>query len=273
MRSRNEMLRDAFIELKRLQKDWKPILDNYRSQLGDKSFKRLMRVKSFRVSDLSDELKKMIKKGEVGPEIASVFLPLRSEILQRYSVSDPRERYLSLMSMYLRIFREMRMEVSDYSTRVTQKDNYGDLSTSLARSRISAVWSGYGSCPINIDAASSSTPAHRLSGSDRNTRFVVSKKLFRNVQLFPECPIDSAAPIGFDNIEESDGIRSAYAWVFRQHLRRGIDREYKASVTGTWIAYNPVMQTSALSDKSRDAAIKLLKSRSLRAINNKIMGV
>ena len=60
---------------------------------------------------------------------------------------------------------------------------------------------------------------------------------------------------------------------FRQHLRRGIDREYKASVTGAWIAYNPVMQTSALSDKSRDAAIKLLKSRSLRAINNKIMGV
>lgn len=101
----------------------------------------------------------------------------------------------------------------------------------------------------------------------------MSKKLFRIVELFPESPVDSAAPIGFDKIEESDGVRSAYTWVFRQHLKRGTDSRYKPSITGTWIAYNPIMGTSALSDKGRDAAIKLLKSRSIKAINNKIMGV
>lgn len=273
---RINMEREAFKELKAIQHGWKPIIDTYRSQLGDKVFSALISRKADNNTSLnmSSRLEKLSKKGIVPNAISGALERPSSRILASHMWSDNRQSYVSMLSSYIRLHREFRNQIRSYNTSITCLDKCAEMSVDEASRRVNSVWSGYGNSPIKIEACSPANPANsmkRVAGVKGDT-FYVSKSFFRKAAKFPQTPIDSAAPIGIEEIEESDGITSARAWVFRQHLRRGIDSSYKYSVLESWIAYNRQMQISALHDGGRDAAIKLLKSRTIRQITKKLTG-
>lgn len=263
--------RHSHNELKARANAWRPIIDFYRSQLGDKAFNEIVRIRPdvSAAGQMRKKLENIIERGGLEGSLATVLKQPTSKFLRNHN-DDLVLSYVRMLSVYIEMHRQYRSMIRKYNTDITKLKNCSQNSVSEARRRVQILWSGYGHSPIEIYPCSEANPPNSyLSNS-----FYVSKSFCIKAEKFPDKIIDSAAPIGIEEIEEStDGFRSARAWVFKQHLRRGVDCSYKHSVSEAWIAYNPGMQISAMHYESRAAVLKLLKSRTLRAITKKIQGV
>lgn len=268
-----EKFRSCFKELKEKRDDWKSVTDTYRGQIGDEAFKSLMKGdhKSNTNPSVSTVMERLVKSGKIAGPIGSV-LSNPSSGLSSYMYGDIPGAYVSLLSSYLRMMRNFRADNRDYKTDITKLHMAEEMSINEAQYRIDSIWSGYGNAPVILEIATKDNLPNTYFDTGRRTTFYVSKSFFRKAHRFPERNIESMGPIGFESIEDDGEYRSALAFVFRQHLKRGVDSSYKSSISKVWIAYNPGLSIYATSEKSREASINLLKKRTIAAIDKKLKG-
>ena len=249
-------------------------LERYRKELGDWEFGRLVKQPKKKESSYGATLMPGAEETYLQHADNNGKPPwLRSENLSIMRdlghYNSWNESYFSQLKEALKLIRGYRQALKEMGVKYTRPsiDTAADLSHTAAYTRIRGLWSGHGT-PFQINRANGRKP-----GPGEN-EFFVSEAFSMRTKLFPEMKVDGMAPLDIREVEshEDGAYITARTSGFRQHLKRGVDKSFKSSFVYGFLAKDMNMGIHAFSELSREQALRTVKGRVIKSIDEKIKG-